>query len=131
MMAFIVGLSFYLRPLRQGDRLYVLQFNIMILALIFQTFSVFSNSFTRLTDYFFQFIVIFFPLMMEPGEKQALYMPERSDIIAYRSRTIYVFLTLGVVAFGIWYYVNYLQGSEWFLKSFKFVWEIDPYALYG
>ena len=131
MMLFILALGYYLRPLRAHDQLYGYVFNIMVIAAALQTFSVYDNVYSRLTDYYYQFVVLYIPLMLQDGESQSYFMPERQNEIRYHSRDLYLLLSVGITVFAIWYYKSYVDSSRAFLQSFKFFWELDPYSLYG
>lgn len=131
MMLFILALGFYLRPLQESDKIYRYVFNIMVLAAALQTFSIYDHVYTRLTDYYFQFVVLFIPMMLQTGESQAALMTERKDEIRYHSRDLYLLLGIGITGFAIWFYTSYIDASYLLLKDFKFFWEMDPYSLYG
>lgn len=126
MMAFILVLALFLRPLQRDDRQYVYVFNTMVVAALIQSFSVYDNNFTRLADYYYQFIVLFIPLIMEDGRVQRLKNPERRRIVSY-GHNVYTLLGIGITVFALWYYSQYSQS----VGAFMFRWEIDPYALYG
>lgn len=131
MMLLIMALGVFLRPLRDWDRVYVQVFNLMVIAAALQTMSVFDNNFTRLADYYYQFIVLFLPMMMELGGSQAKKKPEHRHEIKYYDPNIYVALSLGITLFGLWYYRGFVSSSWPILQDFVFRWEIDPYSLYG
>jgi hypothetical protein len=131
MMLLILALGLYLRPLRSSDKQYGYIFNLMVLAAALQTFSIYDNNYTRLTDYYFQFIILFIPMILQTGESQLVEMPERKGEILYHSRDLYSLLGVGITVFALWYYRSYVNASWALLKDFKFFWEIDPYALYG
>lgn len=131
MMLLILALGVFLRPLHTWDRIYVQVFNLMVLAAALQTMSVFDNNFTRLTDYYYQFVVLFIPMIMELGGSQARKMPEHRESIRYYDPNLYVVLGLGITVFGLWYYRHYVNSSTAILQNFLFRWQIDPYALYG
>ena len=131
MMLFILALGYYLRPLRANDRLYGYVFNIMVIAAALQTFSIYDNVYTRLTDYYFQFVVLFVPMILQKGESQAAHMPERKSEIRYHASDLYVLLSVGITLFALWYYRGYVNASQPFLQGYRFFWELNPYSLYG
>lgn len=130
MMLLIMAAALILRPLRRWDRMYVCVFNLMVLAAICQVFSVYSNNFSRLADYFYQFVVLFIPMMLEPGYQQAKQQPEHTREIRYWNPQIYVLAAMGITVFAFWYYNSYIHAST-SATDFQFFWQIDPYALYG
>lgn len=131
MMLLILGVGVYLRPLRRKDATYVKVFNVMVLAALFQTFSVYDNVFSRLTDYFFQFIVLFLPMVLRPCG--ILPLPEvQAESPGYcRYKDIYGLALFAITAYSIYYYMGYIESSAELLNGFKFFWQINPYALYG
>lgn len=130
MLGIMVG-ALVLRPLRTWDRVYVRSFHLMVLAALCQVFSVYSNNFSRLADYYYQFSVLFIPQMLEPGYRQAQKQPEHARDIRYWDRRIYLFAAIGITAFALWYYSSYIQSTEALLRDFRFLWEIDAHSLYG
>lgn len=131
MMMLIMAAGLILRPLHSWDKLYTQVFNLMVLAAALQTMSVFDNNFTRLTDYYYQFIVLFMPMMLQSGQSQARLYPEYSRHIRYWSASTYLLAGIGITAFALWYYHGYIQSGWRMLQDFVFRWEIDPYSLYG
>ena len=131
MMIFIMVLGVGMRPLRIQDQLYCQIFNLMVMAAAIQFFSIYNHNFTRLADYYYQFIILFLPMFMESGDHQALVNPERKYDIRYFTRGSILALGVAITVFSLWYYSRYIQSSEAMLNSFKFFWQLDPYALYG
>lgn len=131
MMVFILVMGLIMRPLHQWDKQYIQVFNLMVLAAALQTMSVFDNNFTRLTDYYYQFVALYIPMMMESGYSQAQKLPDYRREIRYWSPNTYMLLGLGITIFGLWFYNGYIDSSDAILKDFVFRWEIDPYSLYG
>ncbi len=131
MMIFIMVISLILRPLKHWDKVYFKTFNLMLLASVCQIFSEYSNNFTRLADYFYQFVTLFIPLMLEPGKEQVLQYPEHKREIRYWSRSTYVLAGVAISMFAIWYYNSYLQDSTAILDSFRYFWQVDVYSLEG
>lgn len=131
MMILIMIIGLTLRPLHKWDRIYLQVFNLMVIAAALQTMSVFSNVFTRLADYYYQFIILYMPMILQTGRSQAREKPRYRDEIRYWSPKNYLLLSLCIVAFAFWFYGNQVEGSSAFLDSYAFRWEIDPYSLYG
>ncbi|MBR5126682.1 MAG: EpsG family protein [Oscillospiraceae bacterium] len=131
MMLFILAVGLVMRPLNKWDEQYLQVFNLMILAAALQTMSVFDHNFTRLADYYYQFIVLYIPMMMETGSSQARKLPQYRQEIRYWAFNTYVYLGLGITLFGLWFYHNTIDSSWTILKDFVFRWQIDPYSLYG
>lgn len=131
MMLIILALGYYLRPVRRRDAVYAKVFNVMVLAALFQTFSVYDNVFSRLADYFFQFIVVFLPMAVRPRGGLAAETAQAESPGYYRRRDIYTIALVAISIYAVYYYHGYIESSYSLLKDFKFFWQIDPYALYG
>lgn len=123
MMILIIVFAVFLRPPKDFDRVYKCTFNIIVTAAIIQSFAIYDNVFTRLADYFFQFFVIFVPLMLETGEEQALKIPEHTDEIKYTYQRYYPFLKIGISAFAVIYYAWILSPGGEMVDDFKFAWQ--------
>ena len=130
MLLILVG-GYFLRPVTRKDATYAKVFSIMVLAALFQTFSVYDNVFTRLTDYFFQFIVLFLPMALRPCGELAVESAQLESPGYYRRREIYTLAVIAITVYAVYYYSDLVSVSTGYLKDFKFLWEIDPYSLYG
>lgn len=130
-MILILLVAAFLRPPQTGDRYYRQVYNLMVMAAMIQTFSVYDNVFTRLADYYYQFVVLFMPLMLETGTHQLKMNRGMRYRVRSFDRNTYLLLSLGITAMALYVYSSTLSGSKVFLDSYKFFWEIDPYALYG
>ncbi len=133
MMGFILVVSLIIRPLRRGDLVYSKVFTVMLLALTVQMFSVFDNNFSRLADYFYQFIILFMPMVLEYENSSNFqtFKPDRRVRRSGFTRQSYQLFCLVIIGFAFFYYNSYIGSSSAVLKDFKFLWEIDPYQLYG
>lgn len=129
MMVLIMILGVTLRPLHKWDRIYLQVFNMMVLAAALQSMSVFGNVFSRLADYYYQFVVLYIPMILQTGRSQARAMPMHRSEIRYWNPNHYLLLGIFVAAFAVWFYGNQLDSP--ILKDFMFRWQIDPYSLYG
>ncbi len=131
MMVLILVGGYYLRPVRRSDVTYAKVYNVMVLAAMFQTFSVYNNVFSRLTDYFYQFIVIFLPMALRPRGGLPSAQVQMESPGYYRHRDIYTIAVIGITAYTAYYYWDYIAGSYNILKDFWFFWQMNPYSLYG
>lgn len=123
MMVAIIVFAFILRQPREYDRVYKCTFGIMLTAAMLQTFAVYDNVFTRLADYYFQFFVIFVPLMLESGDEQAEKFPEHRDKIRCTFERYYPFFKIGISAFAVYYYIWQLSLGGALVNGFKFIWQ--------
>ena len=130
MMAFILIVSVFLRPLRSEDKQYSYVYNLMVIAALLQLFAVFSNNYTRLADYYYQFVVVFIPMFLAPegvlpgGTEK----PEQDQAIG--GDMLRNLIILGVIVFAFWFYSQQI-GPGSFTSEYKFFWEVDAHALYG
>ena len=131
MMLLILAVGYYLRPVRRKDATYAKVYNIMVLAAFFQTFSVYDNVFTRLTDYFYQFIVVFLPMVLRPCGGLADETAQGESPGYFRLRDVYTVAVVAITAYAVYYYIGFIDGSYAFLKDYYFIWQLDPYSLYG
>lgn len=131
MMVLIMILGVTLRPLHKWDRIYLQVFNLMVLAAALQTMSVFGNIFSRLADYYYQFVVLYLPMIMQSGRSQAREMPRYRNEIRYWTPQNYFLLGIVIIAFAYWFYGNQIEGGYPILKDYLFRWQIDPYSFYG
>lgn len=130
-MLLMLVISVYLRPPRTGDYIYCQLFNLMIVAMLLQTFSVYNNVFTRLANYYFQFIVLFLPLVLESGEHQLAMNPKPSYVIRYYNREIYAIVGVVGTVILFWYYYTLVSSGDTLVEDFMFFWQQDAHALYG
>ncbi len=124
----ILLLAIIIHPPRDSNPVYRYLFNMMVLATILQSFSVYDNVFTRLADYYFQFFVVFVPLLLDSrveitaassGNAQSLRLgyciPKELRIIA----------TLLISVMAVVIYVETLNAGTALLSEFRFIWEAD------
>ena len=130
MMVLILVFSLFMRKLDHADRIYAQLYNFMVFAAIIQIFSMYNNSFTRLADYYYVFIALFFPLIMETGEHQLSLQPERREDIRFNAQYIYTIAGILISLYSLYYFHSYMSGGLADLY-FKFCWEVDAHALYG
>lgn len=125
-MMLIMMLAMMLRPLTLKDRIYTKVFNVMVLAAAFQMMSVFNNTYTRLADYFYQFVVLFVPMFMQPiTSKKELAYRKASSII--QNTELRLMLSVGITLFSIWFFNNQMSGTD---SRILFFWEQNAHNLY-
>lgn len=105
-------------------------FHIIVISAIFQMFSVYNNVFTRFADYYFQFSILFIPLIFYPAVHQ-----ERSNrsymraMLPFNDRSI-TFLVIGLTVVLLWYYqytclgVPVANPIDDYL-NFRFMWDVN------
>ena len=103
-------------------------FKLIAVAAVLQTFSTFDNVFTRLADYYFQFIVIYTPMMFFDFEKHG---SDRKKIRLDRGATLLAMVA--VASFSVWFYsnssLNYTSDNDVDnVTNYRFCWEEeDPF----
>lgn len=104
-------------------------FNLMIIAAILQMFSGFDNVFTRLTDYYFQFLILYLPMMLYPEHDERLDngYQIRHLALSHQQRIAAVFCV--VLLAGLYYYTTSLNititnAIDNYL-NYRFSWEVQ------
>ena len=79
-------------------------FHVIVVSAIFQMFSVYNNVFTRFADYYFQFSILFIPLIFYPAVHQDRVNVRYMDAkLRFNNRSI-TFLVIVLTAVLLWYY---------------------------
>ena len=122
MLAMLI-ISAVIHPLWDSNRIYRYLFNIMVIATMLQAFSVYDNVFTRLADYYFQFSVVFVPLVLD-SKLQSDYggrlecdgqrLPRKMRVVAY------LLISIAITMF----YIQTLESNVSLLSEFRFFWEV-------
>ncbi len=126
MIAMLVA-GFVLRPLSEHDDLYLHIFNLTVIAALLQSFSMFGHEFSRLSDYYFQFVILYIPFVFEyrGGDKRhPLSVNAKNSLIQLTwgdYRLIYLFVTI----FSVWYFYNYISTDISGILDYKFFWEVE------
>lgn len=105
-------------------------FHIIVVSAIFQMFSVYNNVFTRFADYYFQFAILFIPLIFYSGPHQ-----ERTNRLYMRAKLLFnersvVFLTIMLTIVLLCYYQYTCLGTtianpvDDYL-NFRFMWDVQ------
>lgn len=104
-------------------------FNIIVIAAILQMFSGFNNIFSRLADYYFQFSIIYIPMLFREPER---YRKNNGRYILavfpFTQRSLYVFAIIATIFF-LWYYyttslnINISNAADNYL-NFRFMWQV-------
>ncbi|MCD7802984.1 MAG: EpsG family protein [Clostridiales bacterium] len=104
-------------------------FNLLIVAAIFQMLSGFDNIFTRLADYYFQFSILYIPMLFSnyPCNTEIDRSQSRA-ILPFNDRSLKIMLAVVVVVL-IWFYYNYNIGVEIEYAvddytNFRFMWDV-------
>lgn len=103
-------------------------FNLMFIATVLQMFSGFDNVFTRLTDYYFQFMILYLPMMLYPEADESLKNTSSSRRIGLtRSQRTLALLGL-ILLSGLFYYRTILSKPIEYeadnYLNYRFCWEV-------
>lgn len=126
MMLFILFGATFFRPPSATDRTFSRLYGVMGLAAVFQMLSVYNNVYTRLADYFFQFVVIFAPMFLQRYEHDELGRRRKRGIFT-NSWEMYVLAGLAITVFSLWFY----RGQVAAMQKYYFFWEFDAHKWYG
>ena len=112
MIVIVASAVIFRRPSAE-DRVYGYLLEFMGIAILFQTFCGYSNNFERLADYYFQFAVIFIPMVFDRNQ-------ERQTLLAWRIKdatfTVAPYLFCG---YGIYRWLITLS-TDYHYVPFKF-----------
>lgn len=102
-------------------------FNLVFVAALIQMFSGFDNVFTRLTDYYFQFLILYLPMMFYPETDEPLRGRRQIQhlTLTHRQRTaalICVALLAGIYYHQLTLGQNITAESDNYL-NYRFCWE--------
>lgn len=122
MILAMVAMGIILRIPTGKDRVYNKTFNLMIIAALLQSFSIFGNNFTRLADYYFQFVILYIPFVFE----------QRIPTRANKSQTtqlnlngrMFSIIYIGVSLFAVYFFYNYIRTDISGILDYKFFWEV-------
>lgn len=113
-MLIIVVAALVLRPPTQEDRLYCALLQLVGVAIVLQTFANYNNTFERLADYYFQFSVVFIPMVFESVELRKEFLsPKTCSLIKTVAPILFC-------AFAIWRFLNYADNNP----------TLSPYAFF-
>lgn len=104
-------------------------FNLMIAAAILQMFSGFDNVFSRLTDYYFQFLILYLPMMFYPERDISLGGKSQIRRIALsQGQRVVALLFVALLAFFYYYQTNLNAKIDYEADNYlnyRFCWEVQ------
>lgn len=104
-------------------------FNLMIAAAILQMFSGFDNVFSRLTDYYFQFLILYLPMMFYPEMDISLGGKSQIRRIALsQGQRVVALLFVALLAFFYYYQTNLNAKIDYEVDNYlnyRFCWEVQ------
>lgn len=103
-------------------------FMLIGVAAIFQMFCGYDNVFTRLADYYFQFVILYIPMLFVDFEEVTYPFRLEPKIVFDTSMT--KMLIVFLVAFGIWFYSTSAMVPPSVAiddyTNYRFFWEVAP-----
>lgn len=127
MMILILGVGFLLKGFR--ERNFEGLFNIIVIAAIFQMFSGFDNIFTRLADYYFQFVILFIPMIFYESMGTVIVNKRYTRaLLPFNDRSLKIFVAMLVVILIWWYHRTCLGVTITYAPddytNFRFMWQV-------
>lgn len=104
-------------------------FNIIAVAAIFQMLSGFDNIFTRLTDYYFQFSILYIPMLFTSYTENTAINPSGAKaVLPFNDRSLKLMLLVVTVVL-IWFYYRYNIGAGVAIAvddytNYRFMWDV-------
>lgn len=104
-------------------------FNIIIVAAIFQMFSVYDNVFTRLADYYLQFVVLYIPMIFYNADYEVSIDRNASRaILLFNERSMKLIVSCVVLILIWWYWKTQLGLTITYetdnYLNFRFMWDV-------
>lgn len=113
-MIVIVVAAMVLHPPTKDDRVYNILLQFMGIAIVIQTFASYNNTFERLANYYFQFAVVFIPMVFQLDRPRSRVLDSKSE---YLVKQIAPWL---FGAFGVWRFASYIQSNAWIWLPYRF-----------
>ena len=108
-----------------SDDIFRKTFILISLASVLQLFSIYNNVFTRLADYYFQFIVLYAPLMLvqihSEGYIPLMYFTDRSLKLIV---SVFVIFSLCFYQYSTFRNINTVSQDN-LISNFRFMWEVE------
>lgn len=143
LMLIILGYAFYRYfKVSRGNEVFSALLYFMGLAAVIQTFCFYNNIFERLADYYYQFSILFMPLILireysvlELDDKSRTRQPNNDSnagvtltkkrIRNYTINAVDISTVLAVVItlFCVWRFISYASSEASFLTPFYFFWD--------
>lgn len=103
-------------------------FNLVFIAALIQMFSGFDNVFSRLADYYFQFLILYLPLMFYPETDEPLRGRRQIQHLALTHRQRTAALICVALLAGLYYYQTMLSQNITIevddYLNYRFCWEV-------
>ena len=113
----IVAAALVLRPPEAEDRLYCILMQFMGVAIVIQTFASYNNTFERLANYYFQFCVVFIPMVFQVDIRRCQLLDIKTEAMVKQ------LAPWAFGAFGVWRFANYITANAWAWLPYRFFFE--------
>ena len=104
-------------------------FHIIVVSAIFQMFSVYNNVFTRFADYYFQFSILYIPMLFTSYTENTAINPSGAKaVLPFNDRSLKLMLLVVTVVL-IWFYYRYNIGAGVAIAvddytNYRFMWDV-------
>lgn len=116
-MLVIVAAALVLRPPEEEDRVYNILLQFMGISIVIQTFASYNNTFERLANYYFQFCVVFIPMVFQLDERRSHLLDPKSEIMVKQ------LAPWAFGGFGVWRFARYIASNAWAWLPYRFFFE--------
>ena len=116
-MLFIVAAALVLRPPSEDDPVYGILMQFMGISIVIQTFAGYNNTFERLANYYFQFSVVFIPMVFQTDRRRSSLLSAKTEAMGKQAAP-WLFS-----AFGVWRYARYITSNAWLWLPYRFFFE--------
>lgn len=116
-MIVIVAAALVLRPPEAEDRVYNILMQFMGISIVIQTFASYNNTFERLANYYFQFSVVFIPLVFQTDTHRSHLLDPKTEAMVKQ------LAPWAFGAFGVWRFANYITSNAWAWLPYRFFFE--------
>ncbi len=113
----IVAAALVLRPPSEDDPVYGILMQFMGISIVIQTFASYNNTFERLSNYYFQFSVIFIPMVFQTDRRRSRLLDAKTEAMAKQ------LAPWAFCAFGVWRYARYITANDWIWLPYRFFFE--------
>lgn len=118
-MILVLAAAVVIRPPTREDAVYNAFLLFVGVASVLQTFSSYNNTFERLADYYFQFSVVFIPMVFEDVKLSRRYFGYR-ELKMVQGVGPYL-----ICAFAIWRFLDHVQIPDAGLLPYQFYFQAD------
>ena len=111
-----------------ADRDFERMFHLMVVSAILQMLAGFDHVFTRMSDYYFQFSVLYIPMTFVAGKRTIRNRRGAKAVLPFNKRSMKL-LTAMIAVFMIWFYWKYSIGVDVAYSvddytNFRFMWDV-------